>query len=148
MQVRDIMTSNPGCCLPTDSLRTAAQHMVECNCGLLPVVDNMQQKHLVGVITDRDMVCRIIAPGKDCSAATVQEAMTTKPLRSVKPTDSIDTVIEDMEQARVRRVVVVDENQGVTGVVSLADIAKEVEEESKVAEVLEEISQPAGTPRA
>lgn len=148
MTVRDIMTPNPGCCLPADSLQTAAQHMVECNCGLLPVVDNLQDKHLTGVITDRDMVCRVIAQGKDCVKATVQDAMTTEQLWTVTPTDAIDAVIDEMENGRIRRVIVVDANRSVVGVVSLADIAKEVDEEHKVAEVLEEVSQPVGTPHA
>jgi len=142
------MTQNPGCCVQTDSLQMAAQHMVECNCGLLPVVDNQQQKRLVGVITDRDMVCRIIAQGKDCSSAIVQDAMTTERLWVVTPTDSVDTVIDDMEKGRVRRVIVIDANRNVVGVVSLADIAQEVGEEDKVAGVLEEVSKPVSMPHA
>jgi len=148
MQVRDIMTKNPACAMPSDSLQSVAQKMIDCNCGLLPVVDSSMDNKLIGVITDRDIVCRVVAKGANCGVATVQDAMTTEKLWLVKPDDTVDTVIDDMEKGHIRRVPVVDDNRKVLGVVALADIAKTVDVGDKVAEVIIEVSQPTNIPRA
>ena len=141
MNVSEIMTQNPACVTPSDSIQTCAKQMVDCNCGVLPVIDNPQNKKLIGVVTDRDIVTRVIATGMDCAKATAQNAMTSAKLWMVKPNDSVDKVIEAMEQGQVRRIAVVDDNQQLVGIVSTADIVKEVELE-QVGEVLIEISEP------
>ena len=142
MDVRDIMTANPACVTPADSIKACAKLMVECDCGLLPVVDNARNNKLLGVVTDRDIVTRVIAKDLDCNAASVQDCMTTEQLWCVKPTDSVDKVVTEMEQGRVRRIAVVDDNDRLLGIVSTADIAKEIEDD-KVAEVFIEVMAPA-----
>lgn len=148
MQAREIMTENPTCVVSSDSVRHAAQLMAEKGCGMLPVVDNQQEKHLVGIVTDRDITCRVVATGMDCNSATVQNAMTTEQFWSVKPNDSVDTVIDKMEEGHVRRLPVVDTENHVMGVIAMADVAQEVDEEEVVAEVVEEVSKPTGIPHA
>lgn len=148
MQVREIMTANPACVLPSDTLQTAGQRMIECNCGVLPVVDNMQGNRLIGVVTDRDIVCRVIAKGMDCRSASIQDAMTTGKLWTASPNDSVDALIDEMERAQVRRVPVVDEQNRVIGIVALADIANKVQQEEMVGEVVERISLPMNVPHA
>ena len=142
MQAREIMTDNPVCCTPMDTIHAAARQMKENNCGVLPVVDNLDNKKLLGLVTDRDLVCRVLADGADCSIATVQQAMTSGKLWTVNPTSSVDEVLEKMEEGQVRRIPVVDEQGFVTGIISTADIALELDEPEDIAEVFEEISEP------
>lgn len=148
MQAREIMTENPTCCLPSDSIRSVARKMTEGNCGIIPVCSDMQQQQLIGVVTDRDIVCRVVASDMDCNTATVQNAMTSGTLWTVHPNDSIDEVIEKMEEGQVRRIPVVDDNNMLVGIIATADIALEMDEPEEVAEVFEEISEPTHTPHA
>lgn len=148
MQAREIMTKDPACCTPADSIRQAATLMVEHNCGFLPVVESQQQKQLLGVVTDRDIVCRMLAQGKDGPNTTVQDAMTTGHLWTAKPDDAVETVIEDMAHGQVRRIPIVDDTGTVQGIIATADIALEVQEDEEVAQVFEDISQPTHIPHA
>jgi len=148
MQAREIMTENPVCCLPSDSLVSAAQKMRDNGCGLLPVVESHESNLLVGVVTDRDIVCRIVAMGQDCNNASAQQAMTTGKLWTVMPNTSVDEVIEKMEEGQVRRILVVDDNGCMQGIISTADIALELDETDEIAEVFEEISEPTHIPHA
>lgn len=107
MLAREMMTANPICCLPTDSIHQVAQQMATHSVGLLPVIENPQSMKLIGVITDRDIVCRVDANGQDCRSATVQDAMTTGQLWTVKPADDVSRVITEMEQGQVRRIPVI-----------------------------------------
>ncbi|OPZ85008.1 MAG: Hypoxic response protein 1 [bacterium ADurb.Bin429] len=148
MQAREIMTENPVCVTPADGLQMAARQMVEYNCGFLPVVDSQDSGRLVGVVTDRDIVARVVARGIDCNASTVQDAMTTGKLWCVNPDTSVDEVIEKMEEGQVRRIPVVDADNCVVGVIATADIALELDEADEIAEVFEEISEPTNIPHA
>jgi CBS domain-containing protein len=148
MQAREIMTENPVCVTPSDGLQMAARQMVEYNCGFLPVVESQDNARLVGVITDRDIVARVVARGIDCNASTVQDAMTTGKLWSTTPDASVDEVIEKMEEGQVRRIPIIDTNSMVVGVIATADIALELDEVDEIAEVFEEISEPTNIPHA
>lgn len=117
------------------------------NCGLMPVVENATSHKLVGVITDRDIVCRTVAAGMNCETATVGDAMTAGTLQTVKPTASVDEVLEKMEEGQVRRIPVVDDAGVIRGIISTADIALEIDEPEDIAEVFEEISEPTQTSR-
>src|SRR3546814_15071724 len=81
MEARDVMTPDPACCSPSDSVKDAAALMVGNDCGEIPVVDEGGQ--LVGVITDRDIACRCVAEGK--SADTLVEEAMSSSLVSVNP---------------------------------------------------------------
>jgi len=146
MQAREIMTENPVVCTPFDSVRAAARMMTDNNCGMLPVVDDQANRRLLGVITDRDIVCRILATDMNCDTATAENAMTSGKLWTVMPDASVDEVIDKMEEGQVRRIAVVDNNGSVVGVIATADIALEIEEPEEIAEVFEEISEPTGSP--
>ena len=149
MQAREIMTESPACCTPSDSLRTVANAFIDNDCGLLPVVDSPQNKRLIGVVSDRDIVCRVLAKDDaDWSSATVQQAMTTGKLWTVQADASVDEVLEKMEEGQVRRIPVVDEKNSVVGIIATADIALELDEPEEVAEVFEEISEPTHIPHA
>jgi len=64
MKARDVMTVEPACCVPTDTIQQAAKLMVEADCGCIPIVDHLQTKKIVGTLTDRDIACRCTREGR------------------------------------------------------------------------------------
>ncbi|MBU8895484.1 CBS domain-containing protein [Corallococcus sp. H22C18031201] len=136
MKVEDIMTRDPVTCMPDTSMRQAAQWMVEGDCGALPVVDSDGLP--VGVITDRDITCRVVAQGRDPAALTVNDAMTPN-AATVFGDTTVAQCLELMEAAQVRRMVVLDDDGAVCGMVALADIARSARPE-ETATLLREVS--------
>lgn len=136
---REIMTGSVKMANREMTLQEVARLMREGDMGSMPVVDDGK---LVGIITDRDIVVRAIAGGKESSTA-VGEVMTTE-IFSVKPDDYVFEAIRLMGDKQVRRVPVVDENGGLAGIIAMADIALEMEDEREIAETLEDISSGAG----
>jgi len=133
---KDLMTADPQCCTAETPLNEVANLMLECDCGEIPVVDN--DKKLIGVITDRDIVCRVVAKGKNPSAATAQDAM-TQPVISVTEDCSLTEVLAKMEEHQIRRVPVVDASGRCCGIISQADVAL-IGQESEVGEMVREVS--------
>jgi len=138
MNVQDVMTRDPACCTPDTDLRQVATLMVQQNCGAIPIVDSFDGKRLVGIVTDRDIVCRTIALGKDPMDLTARDCMTSS-VATVTPNDSLETCCNTMEAKDVRRVPVVDGNGCCCGIVSQADVARAAEA-SQTAEVVRDIS--------
>jgi len=139
-QVKDIMTVDPVCCLPTSSLKSVAQLMVQHDCGEIPVVYSMERTKVVGVITDRDIVVRSVAKGLNPLDLTAEDVMTT-PAKIIKMDLSVADCCELMEDEQIRRLPVVDENENICGMVSLADIARK-SEEFRLSEAIKHISEP------
>ncbi len=143
MRARELMTENPSCVTPGKSLQDAARMMRDEDVGIVPVVEDMDSKRLRGVVTDRDITVRCVAEGKH--DATVGDCMTSD-VRSVKPDSDVDEIIKIMQEDRIRRVMVVD-NDKIVGVVAQADLARAAERdkdlEKKMDRALESISQPA-----
>ena len=138
MLVREIMTSNPGCCSPETSLQEVAQVMVDRNCGEVPVIDN--QGRPIGVITDRDIACRAVAKGMHPDVP-VREIMSSK-VFTVTPDMNVADCCKTLEENQIRRAPVVDDEGSCCGMVSQADIALHAAEH-QVARVVREVSQPA-----
>jgi len=138
MEIRSVMTANPATCTPDATLRQVAQMMKQHDCGQIPVVG--QDRQPVGVITDRDIAVRAVAEGDDLSKATAGDYM-TKPVTTVPDTCNLDDVAKVMEQAQIRRVVVVDGKGCVAGIVAQADIAL-AGRDGKTAEVVKQVSEP------
>ena len=132
---REIMTSNVTTASREMSLRDVAVLMRDGDMGSLPIVE---EKKLVGMVTDRDIVVRAIAEGKDVSPK-IGDVMTTE-IFSVKPSDYVFEAIRLMGYKQVRRIPVVEETGELAGIISMADIALEMEDEREIAETLEEIS--------
>ncbi len=143
MNVEQIMTKNPACCTADSSLQEVAQMMIDHDCGCIPVVDDEKSKVPVGMITDRDITCRIVAKGKNPLDLTAGDAMTSTVI-SVTPETSVEECCNLMESSQIRRVAVVDESGACCGIVAQADIALTAQPED-VAEVVEEVSKAAGT---
>ena len=135
IRCKEIMTSSVQTATREMSLREVAVMMREGDVGSIPVVEDGK---LVGIVTDRDVVVRSIADGKDASSP-VGEAMTTE-IFSVKPDDFVFDAIRLMGDKQVRRLPVVDSNGALAGIIAMADIALEMEDEREIAEALEEIS--------
>src|SRR5688572_13762107 len=135
--VRDVMTPNPECVSERDSIRDVARIMKEQDTGVVPVVDG---KRIIGLITDRDIVVRGIAEGRDVSTVKVNEIM-TKSVRSVKEDTPLNEVLDLMSNAEIRRVPVVNGNDELVGIISLGDIAENTNADNRVGKAVEDISQ-------
>jgi CBS domain-containing protein len=143
--VQDVMTKDPACCGPTTSLQDVARLMVEHDCGEIPVVENEQSRRPVGVITDRDIVTRSLAQGRNPLELTAADCMSTR-LITVTSDKSVEECCEMMEQHQIRRVPVVDAQGCCCGIVSQADIARHVSERA-AGEVVKDVSKPTGATR-
>ena len=146
MQVKEVMTTDPACCVLETSLQEVAQMMIDHDCGEIPVVENKQNNLPIGVITDRDIVCRTIAKGINPLDLTVAECI-SKPCITVTPEMSIEECSRILEANQIRRVPVVDASGCCCGIVSLADIALRARQ-SIVAEVVKEVSEPSAAASA
>src|SRR5713101_2250938 len=107
MQVREVMTVDPACCLSETGLQEVAQMMIDHDCGEIPVVENRQNKKPIGVVTDRDIVCRTVAKGLNPLDLTVVDCMST-PCVTVTPDISVEECCDILEKNQIRRVPVVD----------------------------------------
>ena len=136
--VTSVMTANPACCRRDTPLQQVAQLMIDHDCGQIPVVDAGNKP--VGVVTDRDIAIRIVAPGKDPGRATAADAMST-PCKTVTNSTSLRDCVCLMEAEQVRRIPVVDDAGALVGIVSIADIALAGKDEA-TAEIVKEVSEP------
>lgn len=137
--VLDVMAKSPAVCTADTSIPDAARMMVEHDCGALPVVESRDSPKPVGVITDRDIVVRLIAEGRSPMERSVSDAM-SEGVATVRPDMTLDQCREVMEQNQVRRVPVVDESGNVIGIVAQADIALNAGAED-TAELLQAVSE-------
>ena len=139
MQVKEIMTADPACCTSENGLQEIAQMMVDNDCGEIPVVENRENNLPIGVITDRDIVCRTVARGLNPLELTVADCM-SKPCVTVTPDMSVEECSRILEENKIRRVPVVDADGSCCGIVALADIALHAPR-SVAAEVVKEVSE-------
>jgi CBS domain-containing protein len=146
MQVKEVMTADPACCISETALQEVAQMMIDHDCGEIPVVESKETKLPIGVITDRDIVCRTIARGLNPLDLTVADCM-TKPCVTVTPDMSVEECSRIMEENKIRRVPVVDAGGCCCGIVALADIALRAQK-GVTAEVVKEVSEPTAAASA
>jgi CBS domain-containing protein len=135
-RAQDLMTPDPACCTPATTLDQVAKMMIQNDCGEIPVVDTADQ--IVGVVTDRDIVCRVVAEGKNPVAYTAETCM-SQPVVTVNEDASADDVIAIMEKHQIRRVPVVNKQGLCMGMISQADIAWRRPQE-QVGELVREVS--------
>jgi len=132
---RDIMTSGVECADENESLVDAARKMRDMDVGALPICG--EDNRLKGMVTDRDIVVRCVAEGRDPQDVRVGELAEGKPV-TIGADDSIDEVLSAMKEHKVRRLPVID-GHDLVGVVSQADVARNIDE-SKVGDLVEAIS--------
>jgi CBS domain-containing protein len=161
VRCRDIMTRDVTVATRDTTLQEVAAMMRDEDTGVIPVVDRddapaiagdtnlsdaprinnrlRSNGRLAGLVTDRDIVVRALAEGKDARTTRVEEVMTTD-VHTARPNDRVIEVIRKMGDKQVRRIPVVDDDQNLRGIISMADVALETEEDRELADALEEIS--------
>ena len=120
MQVRDIMSENAVCCSTGTPLVEVAEMMVAQDCGEIPVCDD--QRKPIGVVTDRDIVCRLVAKGREPTELTAQDCMSS-PVVTVTAETTVEDCARLMEQYQVRRLPVVAGDGTVCAMIAQADLA-------------------------
>ncbi|HEU0105043.1 MAG TPA: CBS domain-containing protein [Vicinamibacteria bacterium] len=141
MKVKDVMTMSVECVRPETTLQEAAAKMKSLNVGSLPVCESDRP---IGIVTDRDIVIRAIAEGRDPRTGRVPEVMTADVV-SVPNMADVKAAARLMRDRQIRRIVVVDSDQRVVGIVSLGDIAVDTRDYKMSGDVLEKVSKDAVT---
>lgn len=137
-RVSDVMTDEVVYLLPHESAGQAAREMKKLNVGIIPICD--EQQRLLGVVTDRDIVLRVVAEGRDADATLLGDIATMDPIAGQRDWD-VSAAVELMRQYQIRRLPVVEGGR-LVGILSIGDIAVHVSP-AEASEALEEISQPA-----
>ena len=135
LRCSEIMTRNVKTAAAGSSLGDVAAIMRDGDMGAVPVVDGGK---LVGIVTDRDIVVRGVAEG--AGPETPVSNVMTRDLFSVRPDNFVFEAIRLMGDKQVRRLPVIDSNGELKGIIAMADVALETEDEREIAETLEEIS--------
>jgi CBS domain-containing protein len=138
MKVKEIMSKDPACCTRETSLQDVAILMIEHDCGEIPVVDTMESKRPVGVVTDRDITVRTVALGKNPLELRARDCMSS-PAVTVTPETSVDDCCNVMEENQLRRILVIDASGCCCGIVAQADIAEHASK-GDAGEVVKEVS--------
>lgn len=136
MKLREIMAHNVETVSPDATLQDCAQRMKQRNVGVLPVVE---EKKPVGVITDRDITLRAVASGADVTKTRVREVM-THDVHVIQEDQTISEACALMEENKIRRLVVLNQEGELTGVLTLNDVTVKAKETRRSAQVLRKIA--------
>ena len=139
-KARDVMTKELVYASPQDTVSHVAQLMKMEDIGPVLIVDNEESRRLVGIVTDRDLVLKVIAEGQDPNTTRVEDVMSKK-LVTTRTDDDVENAMKAMAQYQLRRIPVVEDDNRLVGIISQADIATRVGEPEKTAEVVKEISE-------
>jgi CBS-domain-containing membrane protein len=142
VKIREIMSRDPICCVLSDSAQTVARILCDRQIGALPVVADQQSRKLVGMITDRDLCCSIIAQGLDPRTTPVEKLITLAPI-TCRDGENIEACERLMQEHQVRRIPIVDAEDRVIGIVSQADLALKDKPE-RVSKTVAAISKASG----
>jgi CBS domain-containing protein len=129
--IKELMTPNPVCVDPHDSAADAARRMREVDSGAILVAED---GHLKGLLTDRDIVVRAVAEGRDPSQVEVQEICSAE-IQALAPDDDVDRAIQLMRDQHVRRIPVVEDGDRPVGIVSIGDLALARDQTSALADI-------------
>jgi CBS domain-containing protein len=134
---RDVMSPNAECVGENDTLLEAAKKMADRGFGSMPICG--EDNRLKGVLTDRDIVVKALAQGKDPGSTRAGELGEGKPV-TIGADDSVQEALRTMAQYKVRRLPVID-GHDLVGIVSLADLARELDDDSAKGDLIEAISE-------
>jgi CBS domain-containing protein len=137
----ELMTREPASCEPGDPIRRAADMMKREDVGALPVVESKASGRLTGIVTDRDIVVKVVAGSGNLDSATIKDAMTTNPA-SVREDEEVGRAIALMAERQVRRIPVVNAEGRLTGIIAQADVATRMSHDKQTGELVEAISEP------
>ena len=141
----DVMTREPVYCEPADSIPRIAQLMKSEDVGAVPIVESKTSRKLVGIVTDRDIVVKVVADGRTVENATARDVMTNNPV-TCREDDDVSQAVARMAERKVRRIPIVDGSGTLRGIIAQADIATRVHRDTTTGELVEAISEP-GTVR-
>jgi len=139
MNVKEVMTAQFAMIDSTSSLNEAAKTMQSLNVGVLPIREGTK---LIGLVTDRDIVVRGLAQQLDPSSTQVKDIISSR-LVCCSEEDNVEEAARLMQENKVRRLIVCDQERTPTGIVSLGDIATKTKQEQLAGAALESISEPA-----
>jgi CBS domain-containing protein len=135
----EVMTKNPVCCLPDDTVFKVAQSMKLENIGSIPVIENDQTRKLVGIVTDRDLALKVVANRRDAKSTKVEAVMTSKVVTCLAD-DDLQKALDAMSEHQLRRIPVVDNENKIVGIIAQADVATRVNQPEKTAAMVKGIS--------
>lgn len=134
--VADIMSRDIVSLSPDDSIQYAAQQMCDIDVGIMPIADGNK---LIGVVTDRDICCRAVAPGRNASQTSVKSIMSEEVV-TCSPDTAISEAVELMSERQIRRLMIVDDERQLVGIVAQADVATEPGLQKATEELVERVS--------
>ena len=140
MKCREVMTKDPACVVPSETVVRAAQLMKGEDVGPVLVVEDNSDRKLAGIVTDRDLALDVVAEGKDPNSVRVKDVMTSIPV-TCRPDDDVKKAMRLMKDNQVRRIPVVDKDDRVVGIIAQADVARGIGEE-EAGEVVGDVSKP------
>ena len=143
MRVKEIMSKELACCTPETSLQEVSKMMLQKDCGCIPVCETTNGRHVIGVVTDRDIVLRTIAAGLNPLQMTARDCM-SHPVATVQQEDKIETAMDLMEENQIRRIPVVDSQGCCCGMLAQADLALHVQQ-AMTGELVQEVSKPGAS---
>lgn len=129
--IKDVMTSDPACVGPHDSAADAARSMRKVQSGAVLVTE---EGHLRGLLTDRDIVVRAVADGRDPAQVEVAEICSAD-VQALRPDDDVERAVQLMRARHVRRIPIVDGEDHPVGIVSIGDLALARDEHSALADI-------------
>jgi CBS domain-containing protein len=138
---KEVMTRDPHCCQPTETVARVAQLMKTQDVGSVLICEDDQSKKLLGIVTDRDLTLKVVVGSRDANALKAQDVMTRQPFTCL-PEDDAQKALDAMGNHQVRRIPVVDNNGRLVGIIAQADVATRMKEPEKVAGMLGKISKP------
>jgi CBS domain-containing protein len=137
-----LMAHDPVGCLASDTVDEAGQLMRQEDAGSLPVIENLQNKKLLRIITDRDIALKVVAEKRDGGSTRAQEVMKHNPV-TCRADNDLQVALDAMASHQVRRIPVVDDKNQVVGIISQSDVATRVSEPARTAELVKGISKSA-----
>ena len=135
----EVMTKDPVVCMPSDPVADVARVMKEEDIGPIPIVEDGETRRLIGMVTDRDLVLRMVAEGRDSKTTKAEEVMSMK-LVTCHADDDVQDALDAMSENQLRRIPVVDDENTIVGIIAQADIATRVNQPEKTAAMIKKIS--------
>lgn len=139
MKCEELMTKNPICCVPDDTVARVAKLMKTEDVGAIPVCEDRHGKRLIGIVTDRDLVVHVLSEGRDPTKTRIQDVMTRQPA-TCHPGDELQKALDGMQSHQVRRIPVVDDHSLLLGIIAQADVATKLHQPQKTGQIVEGIS--------
>ena len=136
----EIMTKNPECCLPSDTVIKAARLMKSEDVGPIPIVADNDGMKLRGIITDRDLAVKVIAEARDPNTTRLEDVM-SQDVVSCRENDDVEKVLKLMKDNQVRRIPVVGSNDQLLGIIAQADVSTRWGNDDATGQVVERISE-------